>query len=107
MSKSKYYAAIESIIGVVIGFLLSLVALELLYFAGPAIRMLIPSFKFEPNLSSNVVLTIFMTFISFLRSYYLRRYFIRKHKKAIREQEKTNGQETPEKPKRHSRKQEA
>lgn len=65
LGQSKVESAIEVVVGTTIGFIV----------AFTANLVILPIFNFHPTVGENVILTIFFTVVSLIRSYYVRRLF--------------------------------
>lgn len=68
--QTKNQSFIETIINISIGYLISLVSLFLIF----------PVLGIESSTGKNLLITLYFTLISILRSYLVRRYFNKKHK---------------------------
>ena len=69
--QTKKQSLIESLINVAIGFLITIISLSVIF----------PMLGFENHSGKNVILTTYLTILSVLRNYLLRRYFNRKQVK--------------------------
>lgn len=69
--QTKKQSLIESIANVSIGFLITIISLHLIF----------PYLGFENHSGKNLLLTLYLTILSVLRNYFLRRYFNRKQKR--------------------------
>ncbi len=66
--QTKKQSFIESLVNVSIGFCITMVSLHIIF----------PILGIENNSGKNIILTIYLTVLSVLRNYVLRRYFNRK-----------------------------
>ncbi|EZH74104.1 hypothetical protein ATO12_14615 [Aquimarina atlantica] len=66
--QTKKQSFIESLVNVSIGFCITMVSLHIIF----------PVLGIENNSGKNIILTIYLTLLSILRNYVLRRYFNRK-----------------------------
>lgn len=73
MSQSRRVSAIEAFLNVVLGFCVSVLANWLI----------LPHYGVSNKLTTSIEIGIWFTFISFLRSYILRRLFVWIHQKGI------------------------
>ena len=73
MSQSRRASAIEAFLNVVLGFCVSVLANWLI----------LPHYGVSNKLATSIEIGIWFTFISFLRSYILRRLFVWIHQKGI------------------------
>ena len=60
----------ESLVNVTIGFMITMLSLHLIF----------PLLGLENHTGKNVVITIYLTALSILRNYFIRRYFNMKHR---------------------------
>lgn len=66
--QTKKQSLIESITNVTVGFLITIISLHIIF----------PFLGIENHSGKNVLITIFLTILSVLRTYFLRRYFNKK-----------------------------
>ncbi len=66
--QTKKQSLIESLTNVTVGFFITIISLHIIF----------PILGIENNLGKNIILTVYLTFLSILRNYFLRRYFNRK-----------------------------
>ncbi|MBG6167036.1 hypothetical protein IWQ47_000094 [Aquimarina sp. EL_43] len=66
--QTKKQSFIESLANVTIGFCITMISLHIIF----------PILGIENNSGKNIILTIYLTVLSILRNYVLRRYFNRK-----------------------------
>lgn len=66
--QTKKQSFIESLYNVAIGFLVTMFSLHLIF----------PILGIENNSGKNIIITIYLTFLSIIRNYVLRRYFNKK-----------------------------
>ena len=66
--QTKKQSFIESLTNVAIGFFITMISLHIIF----------PILGIENNSGKNLILTIYLTVLSILRNYFLRRYFNRK-----------------------------
>lgn len=70
--QTKKQSLIESLVNVTIGFLITVVSLHIIF----------PLVGIENNSGKNIIITLYLTILSILRNYVLRRYFNKKQIKA-------------------------
>lgn len=66
--QTKKQSFIESLANVSIGFLITMISLHIIF----------PILELENNSGKNIIITVYLTVLSILRNYVLRRYFNRK-----------------------------
>jgi hypothetical protein len=66
--QTKKQSFIESLANVIIGFFITIISLHIIF----------PILGIENDSGKNIILTIYLTALSILRNYFLRRYFNRK-----------------------------
>ena len=66
--QTRKQTLIESLANVTVGFLITIISLHILF----------PLLGMENNPGKNTLITIYLTLLSILRNYFLRRYFNRK-----------------------------
>ncbi|MFP2995614.1 hypothetical protein ABN763_06870 [Spongiivirga sp. MCCC 1A20706] len=66
--QTKKESLIESLTNVTVGFLITMISLHVIF----------PLLGMENNTGKNALITIYLTVLSVLRNYFLRRYFNRK-----------------------------
>ncbi|WP_035092188.1 DUF7220 family protein [Aquimarina macrocephali] len=66
--QTKKQSFIESLANVTVGFFITMISLHIIF----------PILGIENNSGKNIILTIYLTVLSILRNYVLRRYFNRK-----------------------------
>ncbi|WP_109437642.1 DUF7220 family protein [Aquimarina algiphila] len=66
--QTKKQSLIESLVNVTVGFFITMISLHIIF----------PILGIENDSGKNVILTIYLTFLSILRNYFLRRYFNQK-----------------------------
>ena len=66
--QTRKQTLIESLANVTVGFLITIISLHILF----------PLLGMENNSGKNTLITIYLTLLSILRNYFLRRYFNRK-----------------------------
>ncbi len=69
--QSKKQSLIESLLNVTVGFFITMISLHLIF----------PLLGIENNSGKNFILTIYLTVLSILRNYFLRRYFNKKQRR--------------------------
>lgn len=69
--QTKKQSFIESLANVTIGFFITMISLHIIF----------PIMNIETSSGKNVILTTYLTVLSILRNYFLRRYFNRKQKR--------------------------
>ena len=69
MSQTRQQSTIESVMNIIVGYTINMVANFTLF----------PLFGWSITLEQNLLLGVFYTLISFARSYILRRFYNRKH----------------------------
>jgi ABC-type maltose transport system permease subunit len=67
--QTKKQSFIESLINVTVGFLVTIISLHIIF----------PLLGIENHSGKNTLITIYLTILSILRNYVLRRYFNRRH----------------------------
>jgi ABC-type maltose transport system permease subunit len=67
--QTKKQSFIESLINVTVGFLVAIISLHIIF----------PLLGIENHSGKNTLITIYLTILSILRNYVLRRYFNRRH----------------------------
>jgi hypothetical protein len=66
--QTKNQSLIESLTNVTVGFFIIIISFHIIF----------PILGIENNLGKNIILTVYLTFLSILRNYFLGRYFNRK-----------------------------
>jgi len=66
--QTKKQSFMESLVNVTIGFLITMISLHIIF----------PILGIENNSGKNIIITIYLTVLSILRNYFLRRHFNRK-----------------------------
>ena len=74
--QTKKQSFIESLANVTVGFLITVISLHIIF----------PFLGIENHAGKNVLITLYLTVLSILRNYFLRRYFNRKQKTKINNQ---------------------
>lgn len=68
MAQTKKQSFIESLLNVSVGFLITIISLNLLF----------PLLGIESNYTKNIALTLYFTILSIIRNYAIRRFFNKK-----------------------------
>lgn len=63
--QTKKQSLIESLLNVTVGFFITIVSLHIIF----------PILGIENDSGKNTIITVYLTFLSILRNYFLRRYF--------------------------------
>jgi len=66
--QTKKQSLIESLFNVAVGFVVTMVSLHIIF----------PVLGIENNSGKNIIITIYLTVLSILRNYFIRRYFNKK-----------------------------
>lgn len=69
--QTKKQSLLESLMNVTIGFFITMISLEIIF----------PLLEIENHSGKNIIITLYLTILSILRNYFLRRYFNRKANK--------------------------